>query len=90
LVGGHGCIEDFPYNNDIKTAVEIMYNDVKGCVAAICHGPLGLLNCNSVEKPLLKGKFVAAFSNEEEQNLGFYFHFCYVIILFAYIVLFLK
>ena len=70
LVGGHGCLEDFPDNVDIKEAVEYFYADVGGCLASICHGPLGLLNCMYDRAPLLKGKFVAAFSNEEESLLG--------------------
>eukprot|EP01036_Dinobryon_divergens_P036987 gene36987-48267_t len=40
------------------------------CVAAICHGPIGLLRCHHNGKPLLKDKFIAAFSNEEESLLG--------------------
>lgn len=70
LVGGHGCLEDFPDNMDIKEAVEYFYAEVGGCLASICHGPLGLLNCMYDGAPLLKGKFVAAFSNEEESLLG--------------------
>eukprot|EP01038_Epipyxis_sp_PR26KG_P014785 gene14785-19870_t len=70
LVGGHGCVDDFPNNDDIKQAVEYLYNTTKGCVAAICHGSLGLLNCKSNGKALLADKFVAVFSNEEEQCLG--------------------
>lgn len=46
LVGGHGCIDDFYGNLDLKEAVEFHYKHVEGCVAAICHGPLGLINCN--------------------------------------------
>ena len=41
LVGGHGCLEDFPDNVDIKEAVEYFYAEVGGCLASICHGPLG-------------------------------------------------
>lgn len=70
LVGGHGCIEDFPENMDIKEAVEHFYDEVGGCLSAICHGPLGLVSCKYNGQPLLKGKFVAAFSNEEETLLG--------------------
>ena len=70
LCGGHGCIDDYYQNNDIKRAVEYIYGVKKGCVAAICHGPLGLYSCNFNNKPLLNGKFVAAFSNEEEEELG--------------------
>lgn len=70
LCGGHGCVEDFINNSSIKRIVENMYSIRKGCVGAICHGPLGLVNCRNGDKLLLDGKFVAAFSNEEESELG--------------------
>jgi putative intracellular protease/amidase len=70
LVGGHGCLGDFHNNQDIKEAVEYFYADVGGCVAAICHGTLGLVHCQYQGEPLLKSKFVAVFSNEEEEWLG--------------------
>jgi putative intracellular protease/amidase len=70
LVGGHGCVMDFPGNGDIKKAVEIVYSENGGCIAAICHGPLGLAHCEYNGGNLLKGKFISAFSNEEEAELG--------------------
>lgn len=71
LCGGHGCVDDFYENNSIKRAVEYIYNTKKGCVGAVCHGPFGLVKClNEKGTSLLKGKFVAAFSNEEEESLG--------------------
>lgn len=70
LCGGHGCVEDFVDNEDIKEIVEFLYSIKKGCIGAICHGPLGLANCKHDGKPILAGKFVAAFSNEEEEVLG--------------------
>jgi putative intracellular protease/amidase len=88
LCGGHGCVDDFPNNTDITEAVEFVYNVNQGCVAAICHGPLGLLDSKIItpdddnDDPatadtslvhgelIIKGKFVAAFSNEEESILG--------------------
>lgn len=70
LVGGHGCVDDFYHNADITAAVERMYNEIGGCVGAICHAPLGFADCQSKGKHMLSGKFVAAFSNEEETQLG--------------------
>lgn len=70
LVGGHGCLEDFPDSEDLKEAVEYFYANVGGCLAAICHGPIGLHRCMYNGEKLLKGKFVAGFSNEEETMLG--------------------
>lgn len=71
LVGGHGCVDDFPHNQSITEAVEYIYTRNGGCVAAICHGSLGLLDARLANgKRLLDGKFCAVFSNEEEQQLG--------------------
>lgn len=70
LLGGHGCVDDFPDNVHIKEAVEKIYVVNKGCIAAICHGSLGLSDCLLDGKHILKGKFIAAFSNEEEEELG--------------------
>jgi len=70
LCGGHGCVDDFVNNDDIKDIVEFVYSIKKGCIGAICHGPLGLSNCKHDGKLILAGKFVAAFSNEEEEILG--------------------
>jgi len=69
LCGGHGCIDDFPSSSSLRECVEHVYGS-GGCVAAICHGSLGLVNCVYGSQPLLRGKFVAAFSNEEELALG--------------------
>ncbi|KAJ1433324.1 class I glutamine amidotransferase-like protein [Ochromonadaceae sp. CCMP2298] len=70
LVGGHGCVDDFYQSADIKQAVESFLEESKGCIGAVCHGPLGLANCVFNGQPFLKNKFVAAFSNEEENILG--------------------
>ena len=70
LVGGHGCVDDYPKSPALKEAVECMFSTIKGCVASICHGPIGFTNCEYQGSHLLKGKFVAAFSNEEEAQLG--------------------
>ena len=92
LCGGHGCVEDFSDNNALRLCVEHMFSVRRGCVGAICHGPLGLAGARQStgglhrgegkggeekgggeqgrEKLLLAGKFVAAFSNEEEDELG--------------------
>jgi putative intracellular protease/amidase len=69
LLGGHACLEDFPDSEDVKEAVEHFYADVGGCLAAISHGPIGLHRCMYKGEKLLKGKFVAGFSNEEETML---------------------
>lgn len=41
-------------------------------IAAVCHGPAGLLNAVEKEPGLLKGKKVTAFANVEEKAVGLY------------------
>lgn len=64
--GGHGAMWDLPNNSAIaKIAAEIYEN--KGVVAAVCHGPAGLVNIKLTDgKYLVDGKKVNGFSNEEE------------------------
>lgn len=67
FAGGHGAMWDFPSNEKIsKIAAEIYENN--GIVAAVCHGPAGLINIKlSDGKYLIKGKRVNGFTNEEEE-----------------------
>jgi putative intracellular protease/amidase len=39
LCGGHGCVEDFD-NAALRLCVEHMFSVRRGCVGAICHGPV--------------------------------------------------
>ena len=68
--GGHGTMWDFPDNEKIaKIASTIYQND--GVVAAVCHGPAGLVNIKlSNGEYLVNGKTVASFTNEEEKAVG--------------------
>lgn len=68
--GGHGAMFDFPDNVALqKIAREIWENG--GCVAAVCHGPAGLINIRlSDNTPLVKGKKFDCFTNEEEKANG--------------------
>lgn len=70
LAGGHGTIEDFPKDANLKKAVEAMYAAGK-VVAAVCHGPVGLESATKPNgEPLLKGMKVTGFSNVEETQVG--------------------
>jgi putative intracellular protease/amidase len=70
MPGGHGTVVDFPTCVPLKEAVEKMIGMGKP-VAALCHGPLCLIECvDSEGKPLVAGKSVTAFSNEEEKGMG--------------------
>ncbi|WP_246052147.1 type 1 glutamine amidotransferase domain-containing protein [Leptospira idonii] len=68
--GGHGTMWDFPEANLIgKKAAEIYESG--GVVAAVCHGPSGLVNLKlSNGKYLIEGKKVNGFTNEEEEAVG--------------------
>lgn len=65
--GGHGTMWDFADNEALaKIAAEIY--EQNGIVAAVCHGPAGLVNIKlSNGKYLVDGKKVSPFTNEEEQ-----------------------
>uniref|UniRef100_A0A6U6UL03 DJ-1/PfpI domain-containing protein n=1 Tax=Zooxanthella nutricula TaxID=1333877 RepID=A0A6U6UL03_9DINO len=67
FAGGHGTVVDFPKKcGDLATAA---YGKGK-IVAAVCHGPTALYAAKDGEEPLVKGKQVAGFSDEEEVAVG--------------------
>jgi putative intracellular protease/amidase len=71
LVGGFGVMFDFFPNADIDRVSRECYENNNGVVAAVCHGPIGLASINlSNGEPLVKGKNVAGFTDEEEAALG--------------------
>ena len=66
LAGGHGTMWDFPDNARLAGLIKSIYEN-GGVVAAVCHGPSGLVNVKlSNGKYLVAGKKVSAFTNEEE------------------------
>ncbi len=67
-VGGHGTMWDFPDNADLSSLASSIYTD-GGVVAAVCHGPAGLLNIEVDGKKLIDGKRVAGFTNAEEAGV---------------------
>jgi putative intracellular protease/amidase len=70
FVGGHGTMWDFPDNAAIAGIAAAIYEN-RGVVSAVCHGPAGLVNVKlSDGSYLVKGKSVAAFTNEEEKAAG--------------------
>ena len=57
---------DFPDDENIHRLVREMY-EAKKIVAAVCHGPVALLNVKlSNGEFMVKGQTIAAFTNEEE------------------------
>jgi putative intracellular protease/amidase len=68
FMGGKGAMGDFPGNPDIQRIVAAIAP--AGVVGAVCHGPAALLDVQVGGKPLLAGRMVTGFTNEEELFLN--------------------
>jgi putative intracellular protease/amidase len=70
FVGGHGVMWDFPGKQALASIAARIY-ERGGVVAAVCHGPAGLVDIKLTDGSyLVKGKKVAAFTNDEEKAVG--------------------
>lgn len=70
FAGGHGTMWDFPEASALADLAAGIY-DHGGVVAAVCHGPSGLLGITLPDgSPLVQGKTVSSFTNEEEIAVG--------------------
>jgi putative intracellular protease/amidase len=70
LPGGHGTMWDLPSSKVLATTV-VEYLDNDKVVAAVCHGPAGLVSARFADgTPVVKAKRVAAFTNGEEVAAG--------------------
>lgn len=68
--GGHGAMFDFPDNKKLAEIAASIY-DKGGIVAAVCHGPAGLLPIMLPDNSyLIKGKKFDCFTNAEEDANG--------------------
>lgn len=68
--GGHGAMWDLPINIDVAKIAATIYEN-NGIVAAVCHGPAGLVNVKLTSGSfLVEGKKVNGFTNEEEKLVG--------------------
>jgi putative intracellular protease/amidase len=68
--GGHGAMWDFPDNAKLQELAEDVYQN-NGYIASVCHGEAGLVNLKDEKgEPLVKGKKVNGFTNEEEKLNG--------------------
>lgn len=66
FVGGKGTMFDFPGNPAIQDIVRTVYQS-GGVIGAVCHGPAALLDVVLDDgTPLLRGRRVTGFTNEEE------------------------
>jgi putative intracellular protease/amidase len=64
--GGHGTMWDFADNIELANIASKVYEN-GGAVAAVCHGPAGLVNVKlSNGQYLVAGKKINGFTNEEE------------------------
>jgi putative intracellular protease/amidase len=70
LPGGHGTMWDLPTNTSLATLLGHAMDEGK-VVAAVCHGPSGLVAAKLKNgDPIVKGKKISAFTNEEEKAAG--------------------
>lgn len=70
LPGGHGTMFDLPDDQTLAGLLETFWREKK-VVAAVCHGPAGLLSAKDEQgNPLVAGRKISAFSNEEEDAAG--------------------
>lgn len=70
--GGHGPLWDLSIN---ETSIQLIeeFNQHNKPIAAVCHAPIAFKNAkNTNGEPLVKGKKVTAFSNEEETIMELY------------------
>lgn len=65
FAGGHGTMWDFPGSEAVATQIAEIYRK-GGVVGAVCHGPAALVGVEVDGRPLVAGKRVAAFTNDEE------------------------
>lgn len=64
--GGHGTMFDLPDNADVARLLTEFSEEDK-IIASVCHGPAALVGARRADgTPLVKGRKVAAFTNEEE------------------------
>ncbi|MFF0447695.1 type 1 glutamine amidotransferase domain-containing protein [Streptomyces sp. NPDC004609] len=69
-VGGHGAMWDFP-GNPALARIGSLIHAAGGVVAAVCHGPAGLLDLTRADgRYLLDGRNVTSFTNAEERESG--------------------
>ncbi|MTI32769.1 nuclear transport factor 2 family protein [Xanthovirga aplysinae] len=66
-VGGHGTMWDLPNHTTLNKITSQIYEN-NGVVAAVCHGPSGLVNVElSNGENLVKGKRLTSFTDNEER-----------------------
>ena len=70
--GGHATMWDLADSKELAAIAARIY-ERGGLVAAVCHGPAGLINITlSDGHYLVEGKDISAFTNDEERAVGLY------------------
>lgn len=70
LAGGHGTMWDFAESDALARRIARIWTS-GGAVAAVCHGPAGLLNVRvNGGAALVDGKKLTAFTDSEEDAVG--------------------
>lgn len=70
LPGGHGTMWDLPDDRALIALLEATWAAGKP-VAAVCHGPAGLVNVRDPDgRPIVAGRRVSCFTNSEEAAVG--------------------
>lgn len=65
FAGGNGAIFDFPESPDVARVGQAFWDGGK-VVATLCHGTAALVGLRDGKDPLVKGRKVTGFTNEEE------------------------
>ncbi|MDF1585482.1 type 1 glutamine amidotransferase domain-containing protein [Marinimicrococcus flavescens] len=69
LPGGHGTMWDLPDCRPLRTVIETAGRQ-GAVVAAVCHGPAGLIGATAPDgRPLVAGRRINAFTDEEEKAM---------------------
>ena len=70
LPGGHGVMCDAAADETLAQVVGAMFDQGK-VVAAVCHGPAGLVKARRQDgRPIVEGLRVSGFTNTEEETVG--------------------
>lgn len=70
VVGGHGVMWDLATSPEIAALLGRAH-DAGKVIAAVCHGPAALVGVKDAQgQPIVRGRRVAGFSNEEEDAVG--------------------
>lgn len=70
LPGGHGVMWDLPDNARLAQILSAAADDGR-IIAAVCHGPAGLVGARRLDgEPLVLGRRLACFTDSEEAAVG--------------------